>query len=143
MTAAKQEKVVEQGFIDILTVASGQSVGQGIAVTANAAGEITPSTNVTTNATHVAWASEDGVWPAAEGDLVSCVRIGSPCTVKVKVGTGDATYGALGKATSDGATDMTVGGGTTAAYPVCRFMETGVAGDLVGGYLGVSPCVGS
>lgn len=125
------------------TVATSQSVGQGIPCAIDTSNEATPSTAATTAAQGVAYATEDGTWPATAGDVVTFVRIGSPCVVPVKVGTGDATKGVLGKATSNGTTDATLGGGTTAFYPVCQFDETGVAGDLVGGWLGVAPTVGS
>lgn len=124
-------------------VATSQSVGQGIPCAISTAGAATPSTAATTAAQGVAYATEDGTWPATAGDMVEFIRIGSPCVAPVKVGTGGATKGAMGKATSDGTTDATLGGGTTAFYPVCQFEETGVAGDLVGGWLGVAPTVGS
>lgn len=53
--------------------------------------------------------------------------------VPVKVGTGGATAGLYGKAVADGIADAgALGGGTTLVNIVCQFVQTGVAGDVVG-----------
>lgn len=139
---AMRKNIERVAQIDVATVASSQSIGQGIPVIIDASGEATPVTAATSKATHLSYTSEDGTWPATEGDKVSCIKLGSPCTAPVKVGTGGATIGEYGSATTDGVTDDVVGGGTTLVVPICEFMQTGVAGDLVGGWLGVSRTVG-
>jgi hypothetical protein len=142
MTTALRKRI-EAEYIDSVVVATSQSVGQGIPLVVDADGLATPSTAATTKATHVSWATEDGTWPATAGDRVAAVKLGSPCTIPIKVGTGGATKGEYGKATSDGTIDATVGGGTTLLVPICEFEETGAVGAFVGGFLGVSRTVGS
>lgn len=51
---------------------------------------------------------------------------------KVKVGTGGATRGNPAKYAANGLTNGTVGGATTAIFFCGQFLESGVAGDLVG-----------
>ena len=57
---------------------------------------------------------------------------------KVLVGTGGATAGAPAKFVSNGLTDGTAGGGSTKLTIMGQFLETGVAGDLVGLNLGMA-----
>lgn len=142
MTTALRKRI-SADYIDSVVVATSQSVGQGIPLVVDADGLATPAAAVTTKATHVSYGSEDGTWPATAGDRVSAVKLGAPCTIPIKVGTGGATKGEYGKAVSDGTADGTVGGGTTLFVPICEFEETGVAGVFVGGFLGVSRAVGS
>ena len=53
--------------------------------------------------------------------------------VPVKVGTGGATAGLYGAAVADGIANAgALGGGTTLVNIVCMFVQTGVAGDVVG-----------
>ena len=53
--------------------------------------------------------------------------------VAVKVGTGGATAGLYGAAVANGVADAgALGGGTTLVNIVCQFLQTGVAGDVVG-----------
>lgn len=55
------------------------------------------------------------------------------CVIKVLVGTGGATRGKYAKVVSDGLADVGVlGGGTTLAEVVGKFVQSGVAGDYVG-----------
>lgn len=56
--------------------------------------------------------------------------------VPVKVGTGGATHGEFAICAADGATNQTLGGGTTVKYVIGRFIETGVVGDKVGLLIG-------
>jgi hypothetical protein len=129
--------------IKTFTVATSQSIGQGIPFLVDNDGLATPVTTSAGKATWVAYATEDGTWPATAGDKVTAVKIGSPAEVLIKVGTGGATVGEYGVATTDGVTDGTVGGGTTLLVPICEWQETGVAGDLRKGWLGVSRTVGA
>jgi hypothetical protein len=60
--------------------------------------------------------------------------------IPVLVGTGGATRGKLAVRVSDGFTDAaTVGGGTTVQYIHGQFLQSGVAGDLVGLLVGANP----
>lgn len=130
-------------FTDAATVASGQSIARGIPFILDANGEATPCTASTSLATHVSYESEDGVWPATAGDKITGVKIGAPVTIPIAVGTGGATCGAYGTATTDGTIDDVVGGATTVIVPICEFRETSAtAGTFVGGWLGVSRTVG-
>jgi hypothetical protein len=79
----------------------------------------------------------------AAGEKVKVALI-SNAIVPVKVGTGGATAGAPAKYAADGATNGTVGGGTTKLVVWGQFVETGVVGDFVGLNLnGFSFTVGS
>ncbi len=141
MTTALRKGPVEL-FLDAASVATGQSVGKGVPVIVDANGAATPCTASTSLATHVAYSTEDGTWPATAGDKIGVVPIGSPVTIPILVGTGGATCGAYGVATTDGVTDEAVGGGTTLIVPICCFRETSAtAGTFVGGWLGVSRTV--
>ena len=88
-------------------------------------------------------ASKTVVLSAAVGDLsvgiaLETVAAGGTAQValfgygvaKVLVGTGDATRGEFAEYVSNGATDVTVGGGTTLTYVLGQWLESGVAGDL-------------
>lgn len=142
MTTALRKGPVEL-FLDSATVATSQSVGKGIPVIVDADGLATPCTASTSLATHVSYSTEDGTWPATAGDKIGVVPIGSPVTIPIAVGTGGATCGAVGTATTDGTIDDVVGGATTLIVPICVFRETSAtAGTFVGGWLAVSRTVG-
>lgn len=67
------------------------------------------------------------------GKNCQVVMLAGACIIKVLVGTGGATRGKFAKVVSDGVTDVgTLGGGTTAAEVVGKFVQSGVAGDYVG-----------
>ena len=68
---------------------------------------------------------------AAVGATVRVALFGSGIA-KVKVGTGGATRGNPAKYVANGLTNATVGGATTALFVCGQFLESGVAGDLVG-----------
>lgn len=121
----------ENGIIKRFVVATGQSVGQGIPVTVSS-DEISVATGATSEVVGVAYETEDGVWPATEGDYVDVMLLGSPCIVPVKVAAAGVTQGKAVKAASGGVVDATVGGATTVLYAIGNVIETGVSGDLVG-----------
>ena len=69
----------------------------------------------------------------AAGERVQVLVSEGDTIVKVKVGTGGATRGLYGVVVSDGLTNSgTLGGGTVLKNVIGIFMETGVAGDVVG-----------
>lgn len=141
MTTAMRKGPVEL-FLETASVATGQSVDRGVPVVVDANGAATPATASSTKATHVAYSTEDGNWPATAGDKIGVVKIGSPVWIPILVGTGGATCGEYGVATTDGVTDEAVGGGTTLIVPICEFRETSAtAGTFVSGWLGVSRTV--
>lgn len=60
--------------------------------------------------------------------------------VPVVVGTGGATRGVHAKGVADGMTDAAAnGGGTTSQIIKGQFLQSGVAGDVVGMMIGVNP----
>lgn len=67
---------------------------------------------------------------SADGDKIRVARFGFPAIVKALVGTGGATAGSFAKWVSDGATNGTIGGGTTKLRTYGQWEETGVVGDL-------------
>jgi hypothetical protein len=70
---------------------------------------------------------------AAAGEMVDFALAFGGGVVAVKVGTGGATAGLYGKAVADGVADAgALGGSTTLVNIVCQFLQTGVAGDVVG-----------
>lgn len=70
---------------------------------------------------------------AAAGEQVEIALAFGGGIVPVKVGTGDATAGLYGAAVADGIANAgALGGGTTLVNIVCLFVQTGVAGDVVG-----------
>lgn len=69
----------------------------------------------------------------AAGARVRVALLGGNGRVPVKVGTGGATRGKLAKGVATGLTDATpAGAGTTATPIVGFFMQSGVAGEVVG-----------
>ena len=84
-------------------------------------------------------AGEDGIAIALEtkaaGEVAECVLEGF-AVVKVKVGTGGATRGAFAKTVADGWTDQAIADGANVRNIAGKFMQTGVAGDMVGLLLG-------
>jgi hypothetical protein len=56
--------------------------------------------------------------------------------VPMKVGTGGATRGGFAVPVADGVTTQAIADGTTPRHLVGKFMQTGVAGDLVGVLIG-------
>lgn len=69
---------------------------------------------------------------------VSVVMLGS-AVMPVTVGTGGATRGVHAVVVADGYTDAaTASGGTVAQYIAGKFLQTGVAGDVVGLMIGTN-----
>lgn len=87
----------------------------------------------------LAGANEKAIGIAIEsgvaGDTIQVSLFGY-AIVPVKVGTGGATHGEFAICAADGATNQTLGGGTTVKYVIGRFLQTGVVGDKVGLLLG-------
>jgi|GEM_PF-5377022 len=112
-------------YIKTFTVAAGQSATEGRPVSFASADE-----EVLTTA---AGASCDGIAleTKAAGERVQ-VLMGDGL-VKVKVGTGGATRGSYAVVVADGVTNSAaLGGGTVVRHIVGKFLQTGVAGDVVG-----------
>lgn len=89
-------------------------------------------------------ADDDGIGIAlldgVAGDTVPVLLDGF-AIVPVLVGTGDATRGGYAINAIDGHKDVTIADGTTDRKIRGKFMQSGVAGDLVGLLIGVStPC---
>lgn len=105
-----------------ITVATSKTatLGKGVILTAAGATCEDASTNGNVSGVFV----ETGV----AGDVVTYAVSG---VVKALVGTGGATDGSYGIATTDGFTDQTIGGGTTVKYLAGKFLKDGAAGDLV------------
>lgn len=87
----------------------------------------------------VCGANEAGIgWfktSAAAGEDVD-VWLDGFAIIPVTVGTGGATRGLIAVSLTDGHTNQTVGGGTTAVHVAGRFMNSGVATDTVGLLIG-------
>jgi hypothetical protein len=121
-------------------VDTSESIGQGTVCVFDDDTKLVTSATAATAGTHIAWRSETGKWPVTEGQKVTMVKIGCPVIIPVKVltATGSATVGSLAVATTGGAT-TNLGAETGLIRPACEYREDGAAGDLVRGFLGVSP----
>lgn len=76
--------------------------------------------------------------PSVAGRDAQIVMLGN-VVLPVTVGTGGATRGVHAVVVADGYTDAaTASGGTVAQYITGKFLQTGVAGDLVGLMLNVN-----
>lgn len=113
-------------YIKTFTVAAGQAATEGRPLSFAASDE-----EVQTTAAAAAVTCGIALETKAAGERVQ-VLVGEG-VVKVKVGTGGATRGLYGVVVADGVTNSgTLGGGTTLKNIVGRFLQTGVAGDVVG-----------
>lgn len=113
--------------IKTYTVAAGQAATEGRLVKLAAADE----------EVQLAGAGEAGIGIALEtkaaGERVQVLVSEGDTVVKVKVGTGGATRGLWAVAVADGLTNSgTLGGGAVLKNIIGQFMQTGVAGDVVG-----------
>jgi pyruvate kinase len=112
-------------YIKTLTVVAAGSTVEGRPISLNNSDEECTIT--------AAGASCDGIAleTKAAGERVQ-VLMGDGL-VKVKVGTGGATRGLYAVVVADGVTNSaTLGGGTVVRHIVGKFLQTGVAGDVVG-----------
>lgn len=113
-------------YIKTFTVAAGQAATEGRPVSFASADE-----EVQTTAAGAAVTCGIALETKAAGERVQ-VLIGEG-VVKVKVGTGGATRGLYAVVVADGVTNSgTLGGGSVLKNLVGRFLQTGVAGDVVG-----------
>jgi hypothetical protein len=113
-------------YIKTFTVAAGQAATEGRPVSFAASDQ-----EVQTTAAAAAVTCGIALETKAAGERVQVLV--SEGLVKVKVGTGGATRGLYAVVVSDGVTNSaTLGGGTVVKNLVGRFMQTGVAGDVVG-----------
>lgn len=71
----------------------------------------------------------------AAGEKVQCVELTGGCVVIAKA-SGTATAGEYAIIGTDGVENKTLGGGTTVAYIVGKFTQTGVDNDYVGVAIG-------
>lgn len=117
-----------RSFIHTFTVEAAGTVTKGYPVKLGTAA--TDVVNAGANGKAIGIALASGV----AGDSVDVALFGP--VVPAKVGTGGATHGEHAIAVADGFTNQTLGGGTTVKYIAGTFLETGVAGDMVGMMLG-------
>ena len=108
----------------------------------------TRGTEVKFDSSDTLLAATTGDDPLAIGFIYQSNAAGRPASVvmsgfavmPVTVGTGGATRGKLAVRVSDGFTDATTfGGGITAQTIRGQFLQSGVAGDVVGMMIGVNP----
>lgn len=113
-------------YIKTFTVAAGQAATEGRPVSFASSDQ-----EVQTTAAAAAVTCGIALETKAAGERVQVLV--SEGLVKVKVGTGGATRGLYAVVVADGVTNSaTLGGGTVVKNLVGRFMQTGVAGDVVG-----------
>ena len=123
--ATRAKLKLDHAIVDTFTVAATKTatLGQRVRL-ASADGEVQDCA-----------AGEDGIGVAlttqAAGEKVGVVLDGH-AIAKVKVGTGGATRGKVAIAVADGFTDMLLSNGKDTQYPAGKFLQSGVAGDLVG-----------
>lgn len=138
MVARAQERL-EGADIRPYTVATGSTVRAGFPVKLSST-KVVEATAVGDNAIGIALDLGDGSDTTPSTNPTTVVRVAhfGKGVCKVLVGTGGATEGLPAKYVSDGTTDATVGGGTVKLRVLGQFLETGVAGDLVGLNLGAA-----
>lgn len=135
--AARPNLKLEKALKCTKVVAAGQSVSRGRCVK-----RVTDDDQCQHSG-----AGEDGLGfalnDAAAGERVTVVMLGSGGEMTVKVGTGGATAGSFGVNVADGVTNVAAldGGSAAAINIVCKFTQTGVAGDEVGALLINAPAV--
>lgn len=113
-------------YVKTFTVAAGQAATEGRAMSFAAADE-----EVQLTAAGAAVTCGIALETKAAGERVQ-VLVGEGI-IKVKVGTGGATRGLYAVVVADGLTNTaTIGGGTVVKNLAGRFLQTGVAGDVVG-----------
>jgi hypothetical protein len=112
------------------TVKTGETVTKGCRVKLTAEGEIDQC-----------GANEAGIGTAEEGGVSGqknvTVILDGHAIIPVLVGTGGATVNSYAKPVANGYADITVADGTTPTFYSGQFMQTGVAGDMVGMMIGI------
>ena len=135
MPRADRKNITKTALIESRVVTAGNTVTQGLPVTLAAAGTISVPTALTDQIYGIAYKTEDGVWPAAAGDTVDVVLIGSPCIVPCRVGTAAAvTAGTIVNVDGgwDGVKNITPGVANVTT-PIGMATQTSTtAGELVG-----------
>jgi hypothetical protein len=140
MPRADRKNITETALIETRVVAAVNTVAQGEPVVLDAAGTISRPLALTDQIYGIAYKTEDGTWPAAAGDSVDVVLIGSPCIVPCRVGSASATV-TVGTIVNvdgnfDGVKTITAGVGAVTT-PIGMATQLGsVAGELVGVNLG-------
>jgi hypothetical protein len=133
MTVAAE--VLDKAIIKPFRVTAGETVAKGRPVDFNS-GTVQHATAIGDDSIGIALQDGDGDAAnpmgaiGAPGHTIKVAILGSNAIVKAKVGTGGCTQGAPARATTDGATNLTVGGGTTKAVCLGQWLATGVVGDL-------------
>ena len=139
MPRADRKNITETALIETRVVTAGNTVAQGEPVVLIAAGTISRPTALTDQIYGIAYKTEDGTWPAAGGDSVDVVLLGSPCIVPCRVGTAaTVTVGTIVNVDGgfDGVKTMTPGVGAFTT-PIGMATQRGsVTGELVGVSLG-------
>jgi hypothetical protein len=129
--ATRAHMKIDNACIQEFTVASGQAATKGYSVKFASADDECQNCG----------AGEDGIGialnTAAAGQKVS-VLLDGLAVVPVVVGTGGATRGAYAVTVANGHTDQAIADGTTVRRLRGKFMQSGVAGDLVGLLIGVA-----
>lgn len=130
--ATRAHQKLPFALIQEFTVASGQTVTEGLSVKFAAADDECQNCG----------AGEDGFGvalnSASSGGKVSVVLDGN-AIVKVKVGTGGtATRGLYAITNATGHTNQTIADGATVRFLRGKFMQSGVAGDMVGLLTGIT-----
>lgn len=124
---------VENAIIETRAVGTGVTVRQGMPVVLSS-GNIVEADSDDDAFYGIAYISEDGVWPAAAGDLVQVILRGSPCVAPVRVAAAGLAAGAFAVPASGGVIAAVFTDGTNPAHVVGQHVEdaAGVSGDLVG-----------
>jgi len=139
MPRADRKNIEECALIEERVVTAGNTVAQGEPVVLIAAGTISRPTALTDQIYGIAYKTEDGTWPAAAGDTVNVVLLGSPCIVPCRVGTAAAvTTGSIVNVDGgwNGVKNITPGVANVTT-PIGMATQTSTtAGDLVGVNLG-------
>lgn len=139
MPRADRKNITETALIEERAVTAGNTVAQGEPVVLVAAGTISRPAALTDQIYGIAYKTEDGVWPAAAGDFVEVILLGSPCIAPCRVGTAaGVTAGTIVNVDGgwDGVKNITPGVGAVTT-PIGMATQTStVAGELVGVNLG-------
>jgi hypothetical protein len=143
MTYALESGIPDLACIDQFAVYTGNTIGRGMPVKHQNATTIVECSAATDDCIGIAYTNEDGDWPAAAGEKVNVVRLGSPVVCPVKVAAAGCTAHAHVVCGSGGIVDIPTSDpdGTTTCSSLGRTLETGVSGDLVGVYLGQSKTI--
>lgn len=135
MPRADRKNIVETALIEDRVVTAGNVITQGLPVVLAPAGTISVPTALTDQIYGIAYKTEDGTWPAAGGDRVAVVLLGSPAIVPCRVGTAaTVTAGSIVNVDGawDGVKDITPGVGAVTTPIGMATQTSAVAAELVG-----------